>query len=159
MSRTVLVNTPVNDAFYDFEWTVAPDYEWRDFLDDDGKPVVVAEEGIRSLESPSAVELAWRFAREQQLVYGPLLNPVIRDSADVRRYYPMRRESGALFQEFADLSHTDKDSILKFARRYGGLGLPSEHQSRRFRDENGDWADHFAFGEPYLQWALESTLR
>src|SRR5437867_12292031 len=105
----------MNDAFYDFEWTVAPDYEWRDLLDERGRPVVVAREGLRSLESPSAVELAWKSAKEQQVGYGPVLNPVIRNSADVRRYYPMRRENAALFREFGDLSYTDKDSILAFA--------------------------------------------
>jgi hypothetical protein len=145
----------MNDVFYDFEWTVAPDYEWQDVLDEDGKPLFVAREGIRSLESETAVELAWKSAREQQVLYGPLLSPLIKNSADVRRYYPMRRENAGLFREFGELSYTDKDSMLGFARRYGGLGLHTDHQTRRFRDENGDWVDHLAFGESYLQWALE----
>lgn len=148
----------MNDAFYDFAWRVAPRYEWQDWLDQKGKPVVVPCEGSISLEDAEAVELVWKQAQEEKEKYGPVLHEAIEHGTEVRRYCPMQRQHAALFREFAGLDYFDKASILDFAGKYGGLGVPPQHQSLRVPDENGELRDHFAQGEPYLSWALEICL-
>jgi len=148
----------MNDAFYDFEWTVAPRYEWQDWLDPAGKPVAVPAEGLLSLESPDAVKLAWNRSQEEDQKYGPVLCPVIKDNAEVRRYHPMHREHAALFREFGALDHANRTSILEFARKYGSLGVPAASQAIRVRGRDGEWRDHRAYGEPHLRWALEICL-
>jgi hypothetical protein len=146
----------MNDAFYDFEWKVAPRYEWQDWLDVNGRPVVVPAEGLISLESDSAVELAWN--QSQDGGAGPLLCPVIKDAKEVRTYHPMQREHAALFREFGALDYTSQASVLDFAQKYGALGVPTQDQSIRVRDSKGEFWDHHAYGEPYLRWALEICL-
>lgn len=148
----------MNDAFYDFEWTVAPHYEWQEWLDASGRPVLVPSDDLMGLDSPDAVELAWNYAQERDEEYGPVLCPVIKDAAEVRRYHPMQRDHAALFREFGDLEYTNRASLQAFAQRYGSLGVPTQSQAVRIRDENGERRDHHAYGEPYLQWALEICL-
>lgn len=148
----------MNDVFYDFDWPVAPAYEWRDWLDRSGTPIVVPHEGLISLETASAVELAWNLALKKKKEYGPVLQAVIKDSAQARRYHPMQRDHAALFHEFADLDYTNAASLLGFAQRYGALGVPTQSQEVRVRDKDGERFDHHAYGEPHLQWALEICL-
>ena len=157
MSRTELVNT-MQDAFLDFDWPVAPCYEWQDWLDASGHPVVVPNEGLISLESASAMELAWEQSEQTGEETGPVLSPVIRDVTEVRRYHPMQRQHAALFREFGDLDYANRTAVLAFAERYGLLGVPTQDQSVRVRDGDGEWRDHYAFGEPHLRWALEICL-
>ena len=145
----------MKDAFYYFDWTVAPGYEWREWLDDRGTPIVLPKKGLASLESANAVELLWERSRKADRVYGPVLKPNIKDGAEPRRYHPMHREYSALFREFADLDYQDKDSILLFAKRFGALGIPTKSQSVRVRAADGELHDQHAYGEPYLDWALE----
>jgi hypothetical protein len=145
----------MNDAFYDFEWTVAPRYRWEDWVDQAGRPITVLaeEDGLLGLESAGAVELTWNYAAEHHEEYGPVLRPVVGKDEQWRRYRPMHREYAALFREFADLDFVDQSAILEFARRYGALGLPMQHQTVSFRT-----GTHSAYGEPYLGWALEICL-
>jgi hypothetical protein len=148
----------MRDAFYDFDWTVAPRYDWQDWLDRSGKPVIVPAEGLISLESASAVELAWSQSQEAGEEYGPVLCPVIKDATEVRKYHPMQRNHAALFREFGDLEHTSQASILAFAQKYGALGVQTQRQTIRVRGTDGELRDHHAYGEPYLRWALEICL-
>lgn len=149
----------MNDAFFDFEWKVGPRYEWQDWLNDEGKPVTIPEEGLDSLETPSAVELVWNdyCKKEDELGRVTLPGPVLSFdySRDVRHYYPMRREHAALFREFADLDYRNQPAILGFAERYGLLGVGVQDQSVRFLGDDGEWNQHYAIGEPYLRWAVE----
>jgi hypothetical protein len=148
----------MNDAFADFSWTVAPHYEWQDWLTEGGKPQSVPAEGLASSESAAGLELLWNRSFKVNKQYGPLLCPVIKDSTQVRSYCPMDRDHAALFREFADLDYQSTESILGFAKRYGGLGLVSASQSIRAPSPSGGTHWHHAFGEPYLQWALEICL-
>lgn len=148
----------MHDAFYGFQWTVAPRYEWRDWLDVNGSPVVVPAAGVASLGSATAVEVAWRRSREAGKEYGPVLQPVIDGPQGNRQYQPMDRGHAALFHEFGDLDYSNQTAILNFARRYGLLGVPMQVQSIRVRAENGEQRDHHASGEPFLRWALEVSL-
>ena len=146
----------MNDVFLEFQWPVAPCYEWQDWLDKGGNPVEVPAEGLVSLESADAVELAWNQSQEAHEEFGPVLWPV--DAADVRQYRPMQRQHAALFREFGDLDHANRSSVLEFAQRYGLLGVAQQHQSFRVRGTDGEFRDHYAGGEPYLRWAFEICL-
>jgi hypothetical protein len=159
VSRTELVNS-MTDAFYDFEWTVAPRYVWEDWVDEAGRPITVPddEDGVLDLKSTTAVELTWKYAAEHDEQYGPVLRPVIGKKETVRRYRPMDRPYAALFREFADLNYLDKSAILAFATRYGSLGIPTQQQGVRVREKSGARWDHNAYGEPYLGWAVEVCL-
>ena len=148
----------MNDAFYDFDWTVAQGYEWQTWLGKDGRPVVIPDSGLASLESASAVQEAYEQADLSDEETGPVLSPVMRDGAAPLRYHPMQREHAALFREFGDLDYTDKAAILAFAERYGLLGVPQQVQSERVCGEDGEWRDHYAYGESHLRWALEVCL-
>ena len=149
----------MNDAFYDFDWTVAPRYEWREWLDQDGKPIRVPEDrddSLMGMWSASAVELTWNESQKRKEKYGPVLTPVIGAGEEPRRYHPMQREHAALFREFADLDYKNQEAILKFASTYGGLGLLFQKQSIRVSGPGGRW--HHAYGEAFLDWALEICL-
>src|SRR4051812_10942724 len=119
----------MNDAFYDFQWAVAPQYEWQDWVDQSGKPVVLPAEGLISLESASAVELAWNHSREQKREYGPVLCPRMKDASELRHYRPMERQYAALFREFCCIDYTSLTAVMEFARKYGGLGVRMQAQS------------------------------
>lgn len=143
----------MREAFLDFEWHVAAAYHWQDWLDAHGKPVVVPDDGLVSLGSPSGVGLAWKQLHDEGGKAGPVLGPVSYDS-ELRRYRPMQREYAALFQTFAALDFRDKKAILGFASAYGLLGSDWQEQgppSREFRD-------HYAVGESHLTWAREICL-
>jgi hypothetical protein len=146
------VNT-MRDVFYDFEWRVAPDYEWRDWLDDQGRSVVVPPEGLGSLESPAGVELLWNRAYKAQRKYGPVLQAA--EGSPIRTYRPMEREHAALFRTFGDLDYRDSASLLAFAKTYGHIGLPQQDQHVQIPAAKGARPYHWAHGEPYLDWALE----
>lgn len=148
----------MQDAFLEFEWTVAPRYEWQDWLDDKGQPVVVPAEGTASLESATAIELLSEQCLRDKRVYGPLLRPVMNDAKELRRYQPMQRAHAALFREFAALDYRNQNEMLDFAGKYGSIGLLAKHQSVRFRGKDGEFQDHHAYGEPFLGWALEICL-
>lgn len=140
----------MTEPFEDFEWHVAPAYHWQDWLNERGKPVVVRRHGMRSLESPSAVEAAWQHSIEANQLPGPVLGPVL-DSGPARTYKPMSRKHAALFQTFARLDHTDTAAIHGFASTYGLLGVDRQEQ-QPFID-----GSHFPYvvGESYLSWARE----
>ena len=80
----------MNEPFLDFEWTVSPAHEWKDFPDENGKPLVVPSEGFASLESSTAVELAWGRFELKGRGTGPVLCPVL-ESGESRQYQPMQR--------------------------------------------------------------------
>lgn len=151
----------MRDAFLDFEWPVAPTYEWQDWLDDDGQPVTVSASRWSRLESPSAaiapgVERIWgrldaarkRLAAEA----GPVLNAVHAENS--LRYSPLRQHS-ALFQEFAKLDYRDRAAILEFAGEHGVLGLPARHQTVPIRSRSGRVSWYSAYGESHFDWARE----
>lgn len=138
MSSRELVS-PMNEPFLEFEWKVAPGYEWADRLDEHGKPVVVPTEGLVSLRSPLAVERAWKRLERDGPGTGPLLRPLGK-FAEMRRYRPMQREHAALFRGFERLDYRDRDAIRAFASTYGLLGVSD------------------GFGESHLTWAREICL-
>ena len=143
------------DAFLDFEWTVAPAYEWQDWLDKHGKPVIVHAAGRAALASPSAVERAWKQTSERETGTGPVLRAVLNDANELRRYYPMQRRHAALFRDFERLDYRDRAAILAFAAEHGLLGLQQQHQTRKFRNKSGSTRYHSADGESHLAWARE----
>ena len=143
----------MREAFLDFEWHVLPAYHWQDWLDAQGKPIVVPDHGRISLDSPSGVELAWQQLHEEGGKTGPVLGPVL-DSGEPHRYRPMQREHAALFQTFAALDFQDKEAILGFASVYGLLGSDSQVQG----PPAPEFGNHFAVGESHLKWAREICL-
>jgi hypothetical protein len=143
---TELVNT-MNEPFLQFEWPVAPAYEWRDWLDSNGQPVVVPAEGLASFQSCSGVELASKRLGET----GPVLCPT-GDPGASRRYRPMQREHAALFRTFAALDYRDPAAIRAFANKYGRLGLEPQ---RQLIEGSMERPDHYVEGESHLAWARE----
>jgi hypothetical protein len=145
----------MNDALYDFEWTVAPSYEWQDWLDRAGRPIVVPS---ISLESARAVELAWNQSRGQDKKSGPVLCPAANDGSSVRRYRPMQRQHAALFREFGEVDYRSREEVLNFALRYGLLGVSSQTQSVNYRGQGGEPRLHYVAGEAFLDWSFEICL-
>jgi len=145
------------NAFDAFEWTVAPSYDWRDWLDQNGRRLDVPRRGLLGMESAAQVEFTWARAQKSGEKFGPVLAPASSSEGTWRRYNPMSRAHSALFKEFSLLDYRDMSAIAGFASKYGSLGLPFQSQSVRFK-EKGEWRDHFAHGEPYLGWALEICL-
>ena len=142
----------MEEPFQHFEWHVSRAYHWQAWLDEHGRPVVVPNEGLISLESPSGVELAWQQYDEQQEHPGPVLGPVL-DSGKARQYRPMAREHAALFRTFADLDFRDMDAILAFASQYGLLLGADQHQQQG--PLSYKLGHHYAGGESQLTWAQE----
>lgn len=145
----------MNDAFEDFEWAIAPRYEWQERLNRDGTPIEVPEDELLGLDAPEMVEMTWRFGAENDHQFGPVLSPLFKDISELRQYHPMRREHAALFREFADLDYKDKPVLQDFATRYGLLGVPLESQATRVPGPDGELVDYHAYGEPYVRWAVE----
>jgi hypothetical protein len=145
----------MNEAFLDFEWAVAPRYEWLDWVDSSGKPLRIPDDGLRGLDSVDAVELTWNHAQDAGEEYGPVLHPVISKGEQARLYHPMQREHSALFREFADLDQSNTTEIVGFASKYGLLAVPTQNQTIRYRGKDGELHDHHALGEPHIRWALE----
>ncbi len=146
----------MREAFSQFEWPVAADYEWVERPDGNGRPLIHAE-SIRLFEVTNAqgavvdepdalrscdmVETAWQRYEEKGKGSGPVLVPVEgRAAMSWRR--PMKRASAGLFLKFAGLDYSDRDAIRGFARAYGLLGQPAKSY----------------FGEPHLTWAREICL-
>ena len=144
----------MKEPLTDFEWYVAPTYQWQDWMGHTGNPVVVPAEGLFSLESPSGVEHVWGQFLEKERVAGPILGPVL-DSGPAETYRPMRREHASLFRTFADLDYLDKDAILRFASNYGLLGVKQHTQSVRISDHTDGKSHRHVVGESYLDWARE----
>lgn len=140
------MNTVI-EPFLEFEWPVAAAYAWTDWLDSDGQPVVVPPEGLASLESCSAVELASERLEET----GPVLGPS-DSSRQPTRYRPMDRKHAALFRSFAEINYKDKEAIHAFATTFGLLGLKPQVQLVPRAKER---PEHYAEGEPHLAWARE----
>ena len=145
----------MSDLFSDFEWTVFPAYQWQDWLDDRGRPVVVRDEGLISLDSQGGVEFAWQQYDERQEQTGPVLGPIL-DSGRARQYRPLARKHAALFRTFADLDFRDREAILTFASSYGSLSVIPDEQSQDVLLPTGKV--HTASGESHLTWAREICL-
>ena len=143
----------MKEPFQQFEWHVAPAYHWQDWLDERGRPVVVPDEGLISLDSQAGVDLTWQDYYERQEQTGPVLGPVL-DSGPARQYQPMVREHAALFRTFTDLDFRDKGAILAFASTYGLLGADRQEQGPL----SNELGHHYAFGESHLTWAREICL-
>ena len=140
----------MNDVFLGFEWSVSPGYRWQPWMDPDGTPVVVPDEGFASLESYTAVQKVI----EQSGKTGPVLEPVL-ESGPARSYQPMHRDHAALFRTFEALDPRDRKAILVFASQYGWLGLPRQEQGFMIDAPDGAEVAHIADGEPHSHWALE----
>ncbi len=143
------------DAFYDFEWPVAPDYEWQDWLNENGEQVIPLAQGFLSLDSPDAIELAWNRRNEAKEQSGPVLSPVVKEGEQYRRYRPMQREHAGLFRQFGELDYTSRDKMLEFAKRFGPLGVTPQSQSVTCPSADGTWREHHALGEAFLDWSVE----
>ena len=140
-SGTKTVNTP--QPFFDFEWPVAPDYVWVEWLDAEGKPVRPSD---FDLHHPTTTAV---FREKEGQETGPVLKLVEGPSVLI---HPMDRSHATLFRRFAELDATNMDAILAFVRRTGWLGVaPRPHQSHR----RPDGSYHHAEGEPHLLWVLE----
>jgi hypothetical protein len=130
----------MNEPFLEFEWGVWPAYEWSDFRNPQSRAVIVPSRGLASLESPSAVELAWERLELKGEGSGPVLRPVTLSEPE--RYCPMSREHAALFRTFGELDYQDRDVIRGFASKFGMLGIESRSRP----------------GESHLNWAREICL-
>ena len=134
----------MRDVFLDFEWPVAPGYQWQDWRDARGRPVTVSVQRLSRLEIPSAavgprIEAVWQQREAERTkvaaATGPVLCPVDAKK-HARRYTPLRHHS-ALFQEFARLDYQDTAAILGFAGKYGALGLSARHQTTSVKGRSG----------------------
>jgi hypothetical protein len=143
----------MKEPFQQFEWHVSPAYHWQDWLDERGRPVVVPDDGLISLDSESGVEIAWQDYYERQEQTGPVIGPVL-DSGPARKYQPMVREHATLFRTFADLDFRDRGAILEFATTYGLLGTDRQEQGPLL----SELGHHYALGESHLTWAREICL-
>lgn len=151
----------MRDLFLDFEWPVAPAYEWQEWLNDRGRPVAPSARQTARLELAPAtgpvVERVWGQLEQEHTrlaeQLGPLLNPLGADRP--RHYAPLRQHTG-LFRDFANLDHRDRAAILAFATEHGALGLLARKQTVAVRNKAGRvvrW--HSAYGESYFEWAIE----
>lgn len=138
----------MKDALQGSKWDVFPAYEWKDWLDEKGRPVVVPAE---SFKSPAAVWRASKLYGETET--GPVLGRVL-DSGRARTIEPMSGEHVALFKTFAELSCADRDEITAFASTYGSLRRSHQHQHQN-RVVKGRSGAHYADGESHLTWAVE----
>ena len=134
----------MNEPFLDFEWTVASEYVWTDWRDDDGQPVVVAAVDLES-------RLAIFAATGRHGETGPVLGAAT-DPPQVKRYRPMDRKHATLFRIFASVDPADRDAILAFANEYGLLGVKLQHQ---VWSKSKRRSKHQALGESHLDWAEE----
>lgn len=141
----------MKDLLEDFEWDVFDAYEWKDWLDEEGRPVVVPAECFKS---PSAVQRAWELYGEAET--GPVLGRVLETGSPGLPWEtisPMSDEP-ALFKKFADLDYANRDEILEFASTYGSLRRSDEHQHQN-KVVKGRSGAHYADGESHLTWAME----
>ena len=119
----------MRDVFNDFDWPVAPNYEWQDCLTQTGRRVVASGRDLARLSLPpdrgATAQHIWRQRDEAHArrarETGPVLRPVRPDQA--RDDYPLRQHP-VLFQEFAAIDYTNTTAILAFAKAHGALGVP-----------------------------------
>ena len=131
-----------NQPFFEFEWPVASDYRWVEWLDANGNPVRLSGFAAHPNTSAALVE-------EKGEETGPVLMIVEGPHTTIR---PMDRDHATLFRRFAKLDATDPDAIVAFARRYGWLGVtPRNSQVNR----RSDGSIHHAEGEPQQLWVNE----
>ena len=131
-----------NQPFFEFEWPVAPDYRWVEWLDANGNPV--RRSGFAAHPNTSAA-----LVEEKGSETGPVLMCVEGPHTTI---HPMDRDHASLFRRFAELDATDPDAILGFARQYGWLGVaPRNSQVSR----RPDGSIHRAEGEPKQLWVNE----
>ena len=131
-----------NQPFFEFEWPVAPDYLWVEWLDEAGEPVRPA--GFAAHPDTSAA-----FVEEKGSETGPVLMIVEGPHTTI---HPMDRDHASLFRRFAELDATNPEAILDFARQYGWLGVtPRNSQVSR----RPDGSIHHAEGEPQQLWVNE----
>lgn len=131
----------MDEPFLDFTWPVFEAYTWCDLPGKNSKPQVVPAKGVASLESPSAVHLAWEKFEQHGRGRGPILRRA-REFRPVHTYHPMDKEHATLFHTFAAVEYWNRDAISAFASAYGLLGVPSPHYR----------------GESHLTWAREICL-
>ena len=142
----------MKDLLQDFEWDVYARYEWKDWLDKKGRPVVVPAE---SFKSPSAVRRAWKLYGETET--GPVVGRVLETGSPGLPWEtisPMSDEHDTLFATFAHLDFANRDEILAFASTYGSLRRSDQHQHQD-RVVKGRSGAHYADGESHLTWAVE----
>src|SRR5687768_5408428 len=99
-SSAETVNT-ANQPFFEFEWPVAPDYRWVEWLDANGNPVSLSGFAAHPNTSAALVE-------EKGEETGPVLMIVEGPHTTIR---PMDRDHATLFRGFAALDATDPDAI------------------------------------------------
>jgi hypothetical protein len=144
----------MREAFSDFAWEVAPEYDWAERHDARGEPLIHAE-SIRlyevfdgwnqrldqpdALRSCGSVETAWQRYELEGSGSGPILVPV---EGQTKTYRPMQRAHAGLFLAFSQLDYRNKEAIRGFAKVHGLLRRPAH--------------DHY--GEPHLTWAREICL-
>lgn len=135
----------MTEPFFEFQWPVAPDYRWVEWLAPDGSPI-----------RPSRSQLHADTSKITTVEKGKETGPVLMPTEGPHRFFrPMERENATLFQEFANLDASDLDTILGFVRKYGWLGV-NPRASQNFRLPDGSM--HFAVGEPYVIWVQEIAL-
>jgi hypothetical protein len=145
----------MNEPFLRFEWHVANAYHWQDWLDPRGKPIVLRDRGLMTLDSPTGVERTWQTFRKKGRKVGPVIG-VVGDAGTARTYPPMSRENAMLFRRFADIDYHEQTLIHDFVCRYGLLGL--EQQDQSILVGKGPQRHHYARGESYLDWVREICL-
>jgi transposase-like protein len=146
----------MQDVFCDFTWWLPPAYEWLDCFDKRGRRIDVPQEWLDKLESEGTTYLS---DPANEKVYGPVLTEALPDPWPNRSYRPMDRPNAGLFREFGELDYKDPAAILKFANKYGRLGLSVGLESGiELRDLNGQRRDHEGSVEPFLRWAEEIVL-
>ena len=127
--------------FYESEWVIANDYEWREWLDSDHRAVHQSEWELHP--NTSSIPRV-----EEGQESGPVLTAT---EGPHRVLHPMSRANAALFRRFADLDASNLDEILSFARTYGFLGTDRVMQVLAL----ADGSTHHAEGEPYVLWVQE----
>jgi hypothetical protein len=131
-----------NQPFFEFEWPVAPNYIWVEWLGADGEPV-------RPTDFDAHPNTSAGFAEKEGEETGPVLMLVAGPSSFI---HPMDRDHATLFRRFGDLDAMDTNAILEFARQYGWLGV-TPRSSQVIRRPDG--SIHHAEGEPHLLWVNE----
>ena len=152
----------MRDVFNDFDWPVAPSYEWQDCVTKTGRRVVASGRDLARLSLPpglgATAEPSWRRRDEAHArrarETGPVLRPVRPDQA--RDGYPLRQHP-VLFQEFAAIDYTNTTAILAFAKAHGALGVPFKlRPSVAIKNPSDEVIHrHSAHGNSHFAWAIE----
>jgi endogenous inhibitor of DNA gyrase (YacG/DUF329 family) len=143
----------MGEAWAEFEWPVAPAYDWKDWLDEQTfRPVGIPQSEFLGLDTPAAVEATVNHLAKTGTRTGPVL--CFREGKH-RMYRPLHKQYAALFRTFAALDYTDRDAIQAFATEYGWLGLRRQEQ---YVQGSARRAPHSVVGENHLGWAWEICL-